>query len=211
MQLTSTSFADGDPVPERCAFGVPESVTHMSFGSNHNPQLSWSALPPGTRSIVITCIDPDVPSSADDVNQEGRTIAADLPRVDFTHWVMVDIPATLHGLDEGECSTGVFAGGKPETPGPAGSRQGLNDYTGFMAGDPDMRGNYLGYDGPCPPWNDERLHHYRFTVYATDLARCPVEGLFTSADVLAAIAGHVLGEASLTGTYSLNPAVRAGA
>ncbi|UCG71996.1 MAG: YbhB/YbcL family Raf kinase inhibitor-like protein [Chromatiales bacterium] len=208
MQLTSTNFADGEAIPERCAFGVPDSVTHMSFGSNHSPQLSWSELPPGTRSLVVTCIDPDVPSVADNVNQEGRTIPADLPRVDFTHWVMVDVPPTLNGLDEGACSTGVIAGGKRDTPGPAGSRQGLNDYTGFMAGDPDMRGNYLGYDGPCPPWNDERLHHYRFTVYATDLDRCPVEGLFTTADVLAAIDGHVLGEASLTGTYSLNPAVR---
>lgn len=42
---------------------------------------------------------------------------------------------------------------------PAGSRQGLNDYTAFMAGS-EMAGDYFGYDGPCPPWNDERLHHY---------------------------------------------------
>ena len=68
-----------------------------------------------------------------------------------------------------------------------------------------MRGDYCGYDGPCPPWNDERLHHYRFTVYATDLERCPVDGRFTAANVLAAIAGHVLAEASLTGSYTLNP------
>lgn len=208
MKLTSTTFADGDAIPERCAFGAPDTVTHMRFGSNHNPQLAWTGLPSGTRTLVLTCIDPDVPSSPEGINQEGRTVPADLPRVDFTHWVMVDIPASRSGLDEGECSTGVIAGGKRETGGPDGARQGLNDYTGFMAGDPDMRGDYLGYDGPCPPWNDERLHHYCFTVYATDLDRCPVEGHFTTADVLAAISGHVLGEASLTGSYTLNPAVR---
>lgn len=207
MKLISKTFSDGDRIPERCAFGIPDPVAHMTFGSNHNPHLAWSNLPAGTRSLVLTCIDTDVPSSAEDINQEGRTIPADLPRVDFTHWVMVDIPASSVELAEGECSSGVIAGGRRETPGPAGSRQGLNDYTGFMAGDPDMRGDYFGYDGPCPPWNDARLHHYRFTVFATDLARCPVEGNFTTAEVLAAIAGHVLDEASLTGTYTLNPAL----
>jgi len=44
--------------------------------------------------------------------------------------------------------------------------------------------------------------------YATDLERCPVDGAFTGADVERAIAGHVLAEARLTGTYSLNPSVR---
>ena len=46
-----------------------------------------------------------------------------------------------------------------------------------------------------------------FVLYATDLARCPVEGAFTGAQVEAAIKGHVLAEARLTGTYSLNPGV----
>ena len=71
-----------------------------------------------------------------------------------------------------------------------------------------MGGQYFGYDGPCPPWNDELLHHYHFVLLATDLARCPVDGAFTGAQVRAAIEGHVLAEARLTGTYSLNPAVR---
>jgi Raf kinase inhibitor-like YbhB/YbcL family protein len=72
-----------------------------------------------------------------------------------------------------------------------------------------MKGDYHGYDGPCPPWNDEILHHYVFTLYALDVARCAVEGRFTGADARAAIAGHVLAEAKLTGTYSLNPALAA--
>jgi len=46
-----------------------------------------------------------------------------------------------------------------------------------------------------------------FTLYALDVARCAVEGRFTGPDVRAAIAGHVLAEAKLTGTYSLNPAL----
>jgi Raf kinase inhibitor-like YbhB/YbcL family protein len=205
MQLTSTTFADGEAIPQRCAFGIPDPLMHMRLGTNRNPQLAWAGLPDGTRSLVITCIDPDVPSSPEGINEEGRTVPEELPRVDFTHWVMVDVPATVDGIDEGSCSSGVIAGGKQGPDGPPGARQGINDYTSFLAGDRDMRGDYYGYDGPCPPWNDERLHHYRFTVYATDLERCPVDGRFTAADVLAAIAGHVLAEASLTGSYTLNP------
>ena len=90
-----------------------------------------------------------------------------------------------------------------------GGRHGVNDYTAWFAGDESMKGDYHGYDGPCPPWNDEMLHHYVFTLYALDVARCAVEGRFTGPDVRAAITGHVLAEAKLTGTYSLNPALAA--
>ena len=72
-----------------------------------------------------------------------------------------------------------------------------------------MRGDYLGYDGPCPPWNDEIRHRYVFTLFALDIPRVPVEGTFTGQQVREAIAGHILAQASLTGTYSLNPAVPA--
>jgi len=92
--------------------------------------------------------------------------------------------------------------------GPAainGTRQGLNDYTGWFATDHDMSGDYFGYDGPCPPWNDAIVHHYVFTLYALDLDRVAVDGRFTANDVLRAIEGHVLGKASITGTYTLNP------
>jgi phosphatidylethanolamine-binding protein (PEBP) family uncharacterized protein len=40
------------------------------------------------------------------------------------------------------------------------------------------------------------------------VARLPVEGAFSGADVRAAIGGHVLAQASLHGTYSLNPTLR---
>ena len=49
-------------------------------------------VPAGTRSFAIICHDPDVPSQGDDVNQEGRVVPATLPRVDFFHWVLVDLP-----------------------------------------------------------------------------------------------------------------------
>jgi Raf kinase inhibitor-like YbhB/YbcL family protein len=153
-------------------------------------------------------VDTDVPTRPDDVNQEGRFVPASLPRAEFYHWVMVDLPPSVQEIAAGSCSEGITPRGKQSPAGPAGSRQGLNDYTQWFAGDADMGGRYFGYDGPCPPWNDELLHHYHFMLYATDLERCPLEGAFTGPQVRAALAGHVLAEARLTGTYSLNPAVR---
>ena len=70
-----------------------------------------------------------------------------------------------------------------------------------------MAGDYLGYDGPCPPWNDALLHHYRFRVYALDVARLDVAQDFGWAELQDALRGHVLGKAEIVGTYSLNPAL----
>jgi hypothetical protein len=208
MQLMSSSFGHGQRIPGEFAFGVPDIAQHLRLGPNRNPHLRWSGVPSATRSLVLICVDTDVPTRAHDVNQEGRVVPASLPRADFHHWLVVDIPTGVSEIAAGACSEGIVAHGKQSPAGPAGSRQGLNDYTLWFAGDAAMAGQWFGYDGPCPPWNDELLHHYHFVLYATDLERCPVGGPFTGQQVRAAIAGHVLAEARLTGTYSLNPAVR---
>ena len=201
MKLTSASFLPEQPIPEEFAFGAPDPVLHVRLATNHNPQLKWSGAPAATRSFALICVDGDVPTKPDDVNQEGRLVPASLPRGKFYHWVMVDIPATVTEIAAGECSKGVVAGGKKELGGPRGSRQGVNDYTGWFASDADMAGTYRGYDGPCPPWNDLLVHHYHFTVYALSCERVPVEGEFTAPQVLDAIRRHVVAEATLVGTY----------
>lgn len=208
MMLISESFKEGQTIPGKFAFAVPDTTTRVHLSDNWNPQLSWREAPAATKPFVLICVDPDAPTRPDDVNQEGREVPASLPRANFFHWALVDIPPTVTDIAAGSCSHGVHPHGKQHPPGPAGSRQGINDYTGWFAGDPGMQGNYHGYDGPCPPWNDSLPHHYRFTVYATDLPRCPVEGNFTATEVLQALQGHVLAEASLTGRYSLNPRLK---
>lgn len=60
-----------------------------------------------------------------------------------------------------------------------------------------MSGDYCGYDGPCPPWNDSIVHHYHFTLYALHIPRCPVEGRFGRDHVLSAIEFHVLAQAAI--------------
>ncbi len=207
MQLTSNSFADGATIPGEFSFCVFDPVRHVALGSNMNPHLAWRNAPEGTRSFVITCVDPDVPSQGDDVNQEGKTVPASLPRVDFFHWILVDLPPTVSQINAGEFSKQVTPRGKSGPLAAHAARQGINNYTDWFAGDNDMRGDYYGYDGPCPPWNDELLHHYVFTVYALDIETLPLEGKFGGAEVRAAMAGHILAEASLTGIYSLNPAL----
>lgn len=207
MILNSDSFADGARIPGDFAFCVPAEQGHVCLGANRNPQLAWSDVPDGTRSFVLICHDPDVPSRGDDVNQEGRTVPASLWRVDFFHWVLVDLPADLREIAAGSFSTEVTPTGKPGPEAPHGARQGINDYTAWFAGDADMAGDYYGYDGPCPPWNDEIEHRYVFTLYALDLDRCTLEGRFDGKDVRRAIAGHILAEASISGTYTLNPAL----
>ena len=207
MKLTSTNFKDGQAIPGENAFCVPDPENHVAMAPNRNPQLAWSDLPAGTKSLVLVCHDPDVPTKPDDVNQEGRVVPADLPRCDFYHWVLVDIPAARGGLAEGAHSDGITPRGKGGPDAGDGMRHGLNSYTDWFAGDNDMEGQYFGYDGPCPPWNDSLVHHYVFTLYALDVERCPVEGTFGGDHVRSAIAPHVLGQASITGVYSLNPDV----
>ena len=205
MKLTSHSFADGEPIPGEFAFCIPATDGHVCLGKNLNPQLGWASVPAGTRSFALICHDPDVPSDGSDVNQEGRVVPADLPRVDFFHWVLADLPADLREIPAGSFSKEVTPGGKSGPAATYGSH-GINDYTAWFAGDETMRGDYHGYDGPCPPWNDERVHHYVFTLYALDVEGCVPEGRFGGAELRNAIAGHVLAEAKLTGIYALNPA-----
>jgi Raf kinase inhibitor-like YbhB/YbcL family protein len=207
MQLRSDSFKDGDYLPTRCALGKTSAEGKIDLSDNKSPNLAWSDVPAGTKSIAVLCIDTDAPTKPDDVNQEGRMVPADLPRADFSHWVLVDL-APDATVAEGAFSEGVTPKGKDGPEGPQGTRQGINDYTGWFAGDPDMAGDYYGYDGPCPPFNDSIVHHYRFTVYALDVDRLALDDKFTSTNVLAAIEGHILAQASLVAKYKINPNAR---
>lgn len=207
MKLWSDSFKDGAAIPGEFAFCVTDPNTHVALSANRNPHLAWSDLPAGTQSLALICHDVDVPSRPDDVNQEGRTIPATLPRVNFYHWILFDLPASATSLAAGEFSNAVTPRGKPGPDAPRGARQGINDYTMWFAGDANMSGDYYGYDGPCPPWNDTIVHHYTFTLYALSVSRLDPAGA-KGADVLAAMQGKILGQAAITGLYALNPAVK---
>jgi Raf kinase inhibitor-like YbhB/YbcL family protein len=134
-------------------------------------------VPEGTQSLALLVDDPD----------------SDPPG--FVHWVIYGIPPTSTGLSEGVPAEATL---------PDGTLQGSNDFALFAEEGQTFPGgatiNRVGYDGPCPG----NTHRYVFTLYALDaVLDLPAEA--TKADLKAAMEGHVLGEAELTGVYTPQP------
>jgi len=203
MHLKSDSFEHRHRIPAEFAMGAPDG-----FGGNRNPHLAWSDAPADTQSFVLLCIDTDAPTDPSTVGRDDMEIPVEQPRADFVHWALVDIPATVREIAAGSCSDGITKHGKQEPKGPPGSRQGLNDYTGWFAGDADMQGQWRGYDGPYPPFNDLRLHRYFFRLFALRVPKLDLPADFTAADVFHALQPHEITEAAIYGTYSLNASVK---
>ncbi len=187
----------GGVIPQRFAYCVPAPRGHVVNGPDRSPAISWSRGPAGTASYAIIVVDTDVPTVFDNANKEGHTLPPSLARRDFYHWVLVDIPVRITSLAEG-ADTGERS---PKKPGPTryGVR-GISDYSGGGK-------IFGGYDGPCPPWNDEIAHHYHFRVYALDAGHLDVSGNFTGPDAVRAMQGHILAQGEVVGVYALNPEV----
>ena len=201
MKIRSDSFEHGKPIPAEFALGARDG--NGGFGGNRNPQLAWADVPAGVRSFALVCIDTDAPTDGALVANADVDIPLEHPRGDFVHWVVANIPADVREIAAGSCSDGVTKGGKG-VGHDAGGVRGLNDYTGWFAGDAGMGGDYYGYDGPYPPPHDARTHRYFFRVFALDVAELELPGAFTTADLFRAMHGHVLAEAATYGTYSLH-------
>jgi len=99
IKLTSTAFQDGGLIPAR----------YTCDGPNVSPPLSWSGLPPGTKSLALVCEDPDAP---------GKT---------WTHWVVYGIPPTTMQLAEGIVHEETLSNG---------GKQGKNDFGKIGYGGP---------------------------------------------------------------------------
>lgn len=204
MHLRSSSFVHQHPLPSDFAFALPGGV----LAPNRNPALSWSGAPRDTRSFALLCLDVDAPTRPEMAGAPGVTIPFEQPRTEFVHWCLVDLPPTVTDLAEGSASNGVTPHGKRSPSGPSGSRQGLNDYTQWFKNNPELQGDYFGYDGPYPPPNDLRIHRYIFRLYALDLPRLDLAERFTADDVKSLIDGHILDAADIMATYTLNPEAR---
>ncbi len=96
----------------------------------------------------------------------------------FVHWLVTDVPAHPASLPEGASGSSM----------PAGAVEHRNDF------------GSIGYGGPQPP-PGSGPHDYRTTVYALDVAHLDVPPGSSLATVERGMAGHVLAEARLTGTY----------
>lgn len=112
-------------------------------------------------------------NGAPDATQAFALLVTDPDARGFVHWVAVDIPASSRGLTEG--ASGTWAAG----------REGRNDF------------GRTGWGGPCPPSGS---HRYVFELFAL-AAPLDLSGTPSAADVRRALAGRVIAEARLTGTY----------
>ncbi|TAM82265.1 MAG: YbhB/YbcL family Raf kinase inhibitor-like protein [Acidobacteria bacterium] len=101
----------------------------------------------------------------------------DAPGGTWTHWVVFNLRGQTRALDENTPKQGEL---------PNGGLQGLTSF-----------GN-VGYGGPCPP--PGKAHHYFFRLYALDTVLSLQPGA-PREDVLAALKGHTLGRAQLTGLF----------
>ena len=146
IKLTSPSFANGAGI----------DVRHTCEGDNQSPELQWTHAPEGTRTFALIVDDPDAPSGA------------------FTHWLLFDIPESVHGLAEGTTGVGV---------------SGQNDF------------QQVGYGGPCPPRKDQ-AHRYFFRLYALDIDSLKLPQGAKREEVEGAMKHHILEQAVFMGRYA---------
>jgi len=151
--LTSTAFSEGEVIPT-----VHECGGEWGSGEDSSPPLSWAPGPEKTGSYAV--------------------VMRDLDMNDLVHWVIYDIPGSVHSLSEG-IPFGY------EVADPAGARQAK------------LHNLYFGYFGPC---SKSGIKTYRWTVHAMEGERLPgVEKKTTENEIAAAIEGSSQAQASLSG------------
>ena len=96
IDLTSPAFKNNEKIP----------VKYSCDGENTSPALNFNNIPAGTKQLVLTMHDPDVPKTL-------------LPSGNFDHWFVWDIPANSKGIPEGGgAKMGMNGTGKPGYIGP---------------------------------------------------------------------------------------------
>ena len=100
LTLTSSAFEEGGEIPARCTCD----------GQDLSPDLAWSNLPEGARSLVLIVDDPDAPDPS-------------APRMVWDHWLLYNLPPRAQGLAEGVSAQDL----------PAGTLEGVNSWgrTGY--------------------------------------------------------------------------------
>jgi len=150
--VTSNSFPAGQRLPDQFS----------DYGESRSPELHWSGVPAQAKSTVVLVEDPDAPAPP------------------FTHWVLYNLPATIHAIPEG-------VEGESRLPRLGDAIQGRSSSGG------------VGYFGPRPPRADAP-HHYHFEVFALDRT-VELQPGASRDDVVQAMQGHVLASGEIVGTY----------
>lgn len=187
--ITVCACQQGAPAPE-----VPSSPATTQGADAMQFQITSSAFNDGQAiPRKYTGEGDDVsPSLAWDNVPEGTQEFAlicddpDAPSAEpWVHWVIYGIAADTRSLPEG------IPAGQPQIKEPLAALQGKNSWSSGVT---------IGYRGPLPPAG-HGTHHYHFKLYALD-RKLDVPPSATKKQLLAALEGHVLAEAELTGTYA---------
>ncbi len=149
LSVTSPAFKNGSPIP----------VVYTCKGDDTSPALSWSDPPSNTKSFALIMDDPDAPGGI------------------WVHWVIYNIPTSMHGLQAAAPIKAQLADG---------SLNGVNSW------------KKLGYGGPCPP---SGTHRYFFKLYALD-AMLNLSSGANKQQLLSAMQNHILAQGELMGTVN---------
>jgi Raf kinase inhibitor-like YbhB/YbcL family protein len=168
FELTSPDFAPGASLPEKFIANVLGCK-----GGNVSPALNWQNPPQGTKSFALMVHDPDAITGG----------------AGIWHWVIVNIPATANGIEQG---AGTADGARL----PAGSRQVTNDYAGLTGS--------AGWGGPCPP-PGHQAHNYNFTLHALKVEKINLPPAATASQAGFVIHLNSLGQARLSARYGRMP------
>jgi Raf kinase inhibitor-like YbhB/YbcL family protein len=205
LTVSVGSIKDGQMIPGENAFCTADGQGGAAAAANKSPRISWSSGPSGTRSYAVIVYDPESPGEHREwMNQKDQKLTAAIKRKIFFHMVVVDVPANVSELAEGAESDARVVHGK-QAPAKIGVH-GANSFSWSLAANDALKGTYYGYDGPCPPWNDDLAHNYHFAVYALSVPSLDLRGDFIGEAAVAAMQGKVLAQGELVGVYSTNPA-----
>ena len=191
LTVTVDSLVSGKPIAPQFALCKPTAEGKSTKGENLRPTIAWSGAPANTKSFAVVVSDPDVPADFSKAGKDGMVVASAAPRRPLYHWVVTDIPANTTKIPGGQASATLDSGVAH-----------LNDLGSYV---PDAH----QYGGPCPPWNDERIHHYHFIVYALDVPSLGLGSNATAKEVVNALTSgpHTLAQGEVVGTYTLNKTV----
>lgn len=205
IRVSVDGITAGKAVPKSQALCTPNADGKSDKTEEPlRPTIRWSGVPKEAATIAVFMMDPDVPADFTDAGKDGKTLPEDMERMDFFHYGIVGLPTSA------EAMSGADAGDAPPRGRELVNDLGLNGYVTPAH----------AYGGPCPPWNDERVHHYHFIVLALD-AKAPVtvptlrKGEPNAADPNTAKntftrlmeSGSVLASGTVIGTYTLNPSL----
>ncbi len=193
LKVTVSGIENGKAISEKFAHCVVKGDNKSADGENISPAISWDKGPEGTKSYAVIVVDRDVPLKVEDAYKEGVVIAENAPRQNFYHWMLVNVPVNITTIPEGQ--------GRDKNFGD----QLVNDYLKFSGAkktDQNIK-KYSGYDGPCPPWNDLRMHNYHFKVYALS-ETFNTGDEYNGDEIMHKIAPYVLATGEVVGTYTLN-------